>query len=136
MFLARLGYIVDAWDISDVGLQKLQEELMRCESSLHINPRRVDLDDHELPPQTYDLLLDTHFLDRRLFKPMAQALKPGGMLLVRTFLQPPNGRYNPAHALQPGELQHAFEELEVLQLRESVEEETAYLLARRPRGSP
>jgi tellurite methyltransferase len=136
LFLARLGYAVDAWDISDVGLELLRAELARASEPLPVAPRQVDLDSAALPTETYDLILDAHYLDRRLFPHMEGALKQGGLVLVHTFLQPPSGRYNPAHALEPGELGRAFASLIQLELSENVEADTAHLLAQRPYGSP
>jgi len=132
LLLAQLGYTVDAWDISEVALRLLATELERVRET-RVVPRRVDLDEVQLPPDTYDLILDAHYLDRRLFEQLQRALRPGGLLLVHTFLQPPNGHYNPAHALEPGELQRAFSdsELTTLELGEDIANETAWLLAQR-----
>jgi tellurite methyltransferase len=71
LHLASLGYAVDAWDISDVALGLLGEELERRRAAGHrldVHPRQIDLDGVVLPPDTYDLVLDVHFLDRSLFK--------------------------------------------------------------------
>jgi tellurite methyltransferase len=130
LYLARLGYTVDAWDISEVALELLAREVHR--QGLPVASTRVDLDTVELPPETYDLVLDAHYLDRRLFPSMERALRPGGLLLVHTFLQPPGGRYNPAHALEPGELSRVFSGLVAIDGSEDVDQETTWLLAQRP----
>jgi SAM-dependent methyltransferase len=135
LFLAQLGYTVDAWDISDVALELLTDEAKKS-PELRIAPRLVDLDNVDLPPDTYDLVLDAHYLDRRLFPSMQRALMPGGLLLVHTFLQPPSGRYNPEHALEPGELRRVFSELTELDYGEDAEHETAWLLAQRRAAPP
>src|SRR5438132_12551316 len=73
LYLAGLGYVVDAWDISDVALGLLRDELDRRlagGSRLEVHPRQVDLDGVALPPEAYDLVLDAHLLDRPLFEPM------------------------------------------------------------------
>src|SRR5438128_6186526 len=47
LHLATLGYVVDAWDISDVALGLLRDELERRladGSRPEVHPRQVDLD--------------------------------------------------------------------------------------------
>jgi SAM-dependent methyltransferase len=131
LFLARLGYQVDAWDISDVALEILQAELGRLTEPLDVRPRRVDLEAIELPRGEYDLVLDAHYLDRALLPALVSALRPGGLLLVHTFLQVPGGAYNPAHALEPGELRRVLAELTELEAGEDVSGGVAYFLGRR-----
>jgi tellurite methyltransferase len=140
LYLAQLGYAVDAWDISDLALDLLRAELDRrgrAGSALAVAPRCVDLEHTPLPPSTYDLVLDAHYLDRALFAGLARALRPGGLLIVHTFLWTPGGSVTarlrtPAHALQPGELRQAFGHLDILDLSEDAATEQAHLLARRP----
>jgi SAM-dependent methyltransferase len=144
LYLAELGYVVDAWDISDVGLDLLRNELaQRAEAgeALMVSPLRLDLEAVPLPANTYDLVLDAHYLERSLFPSMKRALRPRGRLIVRTFLHVRGGPIterlsNPAYALQPGELASAFGDLEILQLTENASTETAHILARRPRVTP
>jgi tellurite methyltransferase len=139
LYLAELGYTVDAWDVSDVGLDLLRGELARraaAGQSLRVMPRRVNLETASLPAGSYDLILDAHYLERSLFPKMKRALRPGGLVIVHTFLSVPGGAIterlrNPAYALQPGELVSAFGDLEILQLIEDANTETAHLLARR-----
>jgi SAM-dependent methyltransferase len=141
LYLAELGYHVDAWDVSDVGLEYLRQELARradVGQSLVVEPRQVDLEIAPLPESAYDLILDAHYLERRLFDQMKRALRVGGRLIVHTFLfvsgGPTSSRLsNPLYALQPGELVAAFGDLEILDLAEDRTAETAHLLARRTR---
>src|ERR1043166_9798081 len=46
LFLARIGYHVDAWDISDIALDRLREQV----GSLDVAPLQVDLDTAEIEP--------------------------------------------------------------------------------------
>jgi SAM-dependent methyltransferase len=131
LFLARLGYRVDAWDISDTALDLLAHELRGIANTLDVEPRRVDLEGFDLQPRQYDLVLNAHYLDRALFPALIETLRPGGLLLVHTFLQPPNGHFNPAHALEPGELRRVFGRLTELELGEDLQREEAFLLAQR-----
>jgi SAM-dependent methyltransferase len=132
LFLAELGYEVDAWDISDVAIAILEKALGEQQNArLRVRPRIVDLETVELPENTYDLILDSHYLDRNLFRPLQRALRPGGLLVLRTFLQPSDGKYNPAHALEPGELRRAFAALIELDCTEDPDHGLAFLLAKK-----
>ncbi len=132
LYLAKLGYLVDAWDISDVALDLLVRAARREGVTARIHPRRVDLDWALLPEATYDLIVDTYFLDRRLFEPMAAALRPGGLLFIETLLSTPERPGRPDYYLQPGELPKAFRSLQPLLWREHRQEGWAALLARKP----
>lgn len=141
LWLAERGWQVDAWDLSDVGLNRLRAELAaRAQAGrpLAVAPRQVDLDEATLPAEMYDLVLNVLFLDRRLFRDMAAALRPGGLLVFETFVDLPGGRQSevsPAHLLQPGELRQAFEALglAIAEYDEDRVRGTARLLARRGR---
>jgi tellurite methyltransferase len=135
--LARLGYAVDAWDVSDAGLGLLRsrlDELSAAGEALDVRPRRVDLDDAEIPAGRYDLVANVMFLDRRLFPRYAAALRPGGLLVFETFVDGPGRKrhVSPDHLLRPGELPEAFAALDVLRYVEDAERGTARLLARKP----
>lgn len=140
VFLAERGWTVDAWDVSDVALSILASEREDRASRgfpLEIDVRDIDLDTASIPPETYDLVLNMLFLDRRLWPEMAAALRPGGLLVFQTFVDMPGGReseVSPAHLLQPGELRAAFEALglETVSYDETGERGSARLLARRP----
>jgi tellurite methyltransferase len=140
LYLARLGYRVDAWDVSDTAIDTLEVEARRLRDSgepLGITTRRVDLDSAVLPTNRYDLVLDAYFLDRSLFPGIAEALRPGGLLVLQTFLQTEDpasqrGPKDPSYLLRPGELRTAFPGLETLEYSEYVERGEARLIARRP----
>ena len=135
LWLAELGYAVDAWDISDVGLELLHAELTRRRAegeNLTIVTRQVDLETVTIPASTYDLILDAFFLERRLFQEMVTGLRPGGLLVVRTLLQrAANEDRNPAHLLASGELKATFSELRILQEEEDPLAGHAGIIARK-----
>src|SRR2546421_10093449 len=58
LYLARLGYHVDAWDISEVALDLLRAQLEASGQSVGVTLRQVDLDFASIPAATYDLVLD------------------------------------------------------------------------------
>ena len=130
LYLAGLGYTVDAWDISDVALARLTAAAAAGLGE-RIRTRRVDLDDVEapagagagaavrLPPGAYRLVVDSYFLDRRLLPALAAAVAPGGLLYLETLLSTPQRPGRPDYYLQPGELGAAFPSLRTRYLEES-----------------
>ncbi len=140
LYLAGLGYRVDAWDVSEVGLDLLRAELERRRlvgNTLDVSPRQVDLDQAMLPAGRYDLVLVSYYLERAHSAGIAAALRPGGLLIFHTFLQAAGIRIahapaNPAYVLQPGELAAAFSTLETLEYLEDPNQGVARLVARRP----
>ena len=139
LLLAELGYQVDAWDISDAGLDLLRVELGRrlaAGQRLDVTPQQVDLETADLPVEAYDLVLDLYFLERRLFPQMVRALRPGGLLLVRTLMRRPTAEdRTPAYLLHPGELRATFTGLDVLEEQEDGDAGWAAIVARKPGGS-
>lgn len=130
LYLAELGYDVDAIDISDVAVEHFQAVAAR--RRLAVAAVRADLETVSIPPGAYELIVNLNVLLRSLFEPIKVGLAPGGLLVFETWRVDPGRR---RHALNPGELLAAFEGLEVLdhaegrahgeQLREG-------LVARRP----
>ena len=135
VYLAGLGYAVDAWDISDVGLNLLRAELARrrvAGQPLAVTPRQVDVDAAELPAAFYDLVLDACFLDRSLFPAMLSALRSGGLLVVHTLLRrTAEDDRNPDYLLEPGELRALTAGLDVVDAEEDPVGGWAGLVARR-----
>ena len=128
VWLASRGIDVWAVDVSPVAI-----DLARQLTSLSGFARRcrfdvVDLDDGlpEGPP--VDLLFCYLFRDQRLDRAMMERLAPGGLLAVA--VQSEVGVGPGAFRVPPGELRHAFGELEVLEEGEG--EGMAWILARRP----
>ena len=108
LFLAKKGFVVDAVDISRVAIDHL--------AGIHsnINTIHADLDVWPIPPNRYQLIVNIHFLDRRLFPMIVQGLRPGGLLIFESFLSVIGDRY----CLQPGELRDAFSSLRIIHYQE------------------
>jgi SAM-dependent methyltransferase len=120
--LARLGFEVDAVDVSDVTIDALRAAAP--ERAPAVRPRVVDLE-REAPAQgAYDVVVVFNYLQRDLFGALERALVPGGRLLFETFgpahLEELGRRVNPAFVLGPGELLHAFGLLRVRHYRDGV----------------
>ena len=119
IFLAERGFQVDAMDISEIGLLKGQIEAEK--RGLSINFIQTDLDNTELPRDTYDLVINFNFLKRTLIPKLVAALKAGGTLIFETYLidqQELGHPKNPAHLLAHNELLQLFRSIRVLNYRE------------------
>ena len=113
-YLASFGFDVDAVDISDVAIERLQ-------GMERINAKEVDLDTWNIPEDTYTLIVKVYYLNRRLFPQIKRALKPGGLFIAETFVEHPDNERepsNPAFRLKEGELKAAFEDFEILHYEE------------------
>ena len=110
-FLEDLGFRIDAVDLSDYALSKVKE-------SPNIKKIEVDLDSYDLKKDSYDLIVNTNYLNRRLMAQMSDALKDGGIVIFETFIvaheKPQNGSMNPDYLLKNSELIDTFRELETI----------------------
>ena len=110
-FLEGLGFSVDAVDFSDYALSKIKD-------TSSITKIEVDLDEYNLKINSYDLILNCNYLNRRLMKQMIDALKDGGLVIFETFIEahdkPEQGSMNPDYLLEKNELLHAFCDLDVI----------------------
>lgn len=115
LFLARRGAIVEALDSSFTGLRLARQEA--AAEGLTLLVAQVDLEDFPLPRRRYDAIINIRYLQRSLFVPFRQAIKPGGIILFETFLidqQALSEHRTAAYLLQRGELRAAFSDCDVL----------------------
>ncbi|MDW8270536.1 MAG: methyltransferase domain-containing protein [Anaerolineae bacterium] len=121
LWLAELGYEVDAVDISSVALERLTATAATRGLAERIHTLQADLTSWRPPPEHYDLVLVSLYLERTLLPALRAALRPQGLLLYTTFhtdlLRLP-GEFNPAYLLQPGELLLTFADWELLAYEE------------------
>ena len=130
VWLARRGLLVDAVDVSPVGLAAGARLAAAAGVAGRIRWIAHDLDDG-LPPGcrgSYDVVVCQLFRDPRRYADLTAALAPGGLLAI-TVLSEVDAGPGPFRAL-PGELRAAFSGLDVLRHRERDGEAT--LLARAP----
>lgn len=139
LFLAEQGMSVTAVDISEEALEQLTREAAR--RNLPVEARRLDLEtDPHLPADAFDLVLDFFYLHRPLLPSLRQAVRPGGVAVLRTFSRAgsfPGGPENPDFVLHPGELLKIFTGWEILLHEEGMEPSRkggslAGIVARRP----
>ncbi|MBE7551415.1 MAG: class I SAM-dependent methyltransferase [Anaerolineales bacterium] len=134
--LARHGLQVDAVDLSCQGLRLARQRAL--EAGLAIRFIVADLERPWLPRHSYDVILVSFFLYRPLFPLIKACLQPGGWLVYETLTAEQRFRANrqptrPDYLLQPGELQTAFADFEILFYAEVNQDQraTAQLLARK-----
>ena len=142
-YLARLGFEVDAVDISDVAIDALHAAA--AARRLPVRAIRLDLERDPLPGGPYDVIVQINYLQRSLVARLAEALRPGGLVLVETVtrahVEDLGNRFDPRFLLEPGELRQAFAHLELVRYQEDVLERSgrtravASLAARRARAS-
>jgi tellurite methyltransferase len=142
LHLARLGFEVDAVDVSDVAIDALRAAAPGRAPG--VRARVLDLEREPLPVAAYDVVLNFNYLQRDLFGALERALRPGGWLVFETLgrahIDELGKRINPAYVLADNELLHAFPGLRVRRYREGVVTRAcgprgvASLVAQRPPG--
>lgn len=109
--IADAGYEVDAVDISDYALGKLNESPL-------IHPIEADLSRYEIAQDRYDLIVNINYLERKLFPSILKGLKKDGLLIFETFITAHEPDYhnpsNPDYLLRSNELIEYFSSLEIL----------------------
>lgn len=138
LFLARRGCVVEAIDISLTGL-RLARDAARAEG-LCVLTIQADLESFPLRSDRYDAIIDFRYLQRSLFPHLQRAVKPGGVIVIETFLIEQQTIGHPTHAdflLQRGELRAAFAQFDIILYEEGLfaTPQPAYLarmIARRP----
>ena len=119
LWLAGRGFQVCAWDLSSVAIERLSA--LAADRSLPLDTQVRDLTARPPGPDTFDVIVVTHFLDRAMTPAIAAALRPGGLLYYQTFNRETvsdRGPANPAYRLAPNELLELFRGLVVRAYRD------------------
>lgn len=127
VWLARRGLAVDAFDISEVGVDKARK--LAAAAGITVDYSVDDCDSREWPAARYDgvAAIFVQFADpamrERLFANMAHSLKPGGLLLLHGYT-PQQLEYKTggppvlSHLYTADMLGAAFAGMEIVALRE------------------
>ena len=121
LFLAGLGYQVDAIDISTEALNRGEERAQ--ELGVKVNWLQHDLDEPLRLEGGYQLILLIHYVDMNLLQRLGSLLAPGGILLCEEHLESSEdvvGPSNSAFRVRPGDLQKAAAGLDILFLEEGL----------------
>src|SRR5438309_9932742 len=136
--LASHGWTVDAVDLSLEGLRILHERAQAA--GVRVNRILADIGAFACRPASYDLIVDTFFLERRLVPRFWRWLRPGGTLYFETHIKRPGAPSHSRYALRPEEARRLFARWEILDYAEGPESDgsrtidTVRLVARRPAG--
>ena len=110
-YLAKLGYEVDAVDISDYALSQIDR-------TNQIHTIESDLTNYRIASNSYDLIININYLERKLFSSMIEGLTNEGILIFETFITAHVAGYhnpsNPDFLLRSNELPTAFSALKTL----------------------
>ena len=119
LFLARRGLRTLAWDLSRVAVQRLQAAADAA--SLPLTAAARDVIAAPPAPDSADVIVVAHFLERSLAAPLMAALRPGGLLFFQTFTRTfvnPAGPTQEVYRLADNELLGLFAPLHLLAYRE------------------
>ncbi len=138
--MAELGYAVTALDASSQGLKQLNEEAHRRGLAITTMPQDLE-QTPKLPREAFDVVLQFFYLQRSLFDAVRNAVRPGGVVVARTFSRAGNftgGPGNPDYVLAVGEFLTLFKGWEILLHEEGLDEAErggglAGIVARKPR---
>ena len=141
VWLAQRGWRTRLIDISEVGIGLAERNASRAlgpvAKEFLIATEVADLNRMpDLGTEQYDLVLVFFFLQRELFPALISALKPGGLLIYKTYTTEQKnfagGPNHPMFLLEPNELLHAFSSMRVLHYHETIREKgVAELVARK-----
>jgi tellurite methyltransferase len=136
LLLAKCGLATSAWDIAEIGLEKLQ--LFAALQDFAVTTRQIDLESDAFPGQTFDVIAVSHYLHRPLFANIISALNSGGVAYYQTFTaKAGNGApSNPKFLLADNELLEQFSSLETLFYQQDDNRDNrpnmAYYIGRKP----
>jgi hypothetical protein len=124
-------------DISEIGIQRAEENAKQTGTEGSISSEARDLNImQDLGREQYDLVIVFFFLQRELFPALAATVKPGGLLIYKTYTTEQKnfagGPSHPMFLLEPNELLHAFSSQRVLHYHETISQKgVAELVARK-----
>jgi 2-polyprenyl-3-methyl-5-hydroxy-6-metoxy-1,4-benzoquinol methylase len=122
IFLAAKGWDILLTDISEQGIENAR--INAAELARHIEFSVENLAQFQARGRQYEVVLVFFFLKREIFPELLKALKPGGLLIYKTYTRAQikfgGGPTNPAYLLDENELLHSFRELRVLHYAEFI----------------
>lgn len=133
LYLAQQGLDVIALDGSSKGLSAVKQAAETLGLSARLQTLQADLDEYPLPREYFNLIVVVRYLNPGLFSDIAAALKPGGVLLYKTFnrnvLESRPG-FNVSFTIEQEALQTGFSSLLPLQ-NQCDEHKYSFLLAKK-----
>ncbi|MBM4055898.1 MAG: class I SAM-dependent methyltransferase [Planctomycetes bacterium] len=123
VFLAKSGFVVDCCDVSEIAIEKAKN--LAAQNNVQINAFVADLEEYELPKNSYEVITCFYYLQRDLIPQMKEALKKGGMIVYETFTLENiehgfDGPKNKEYLLEMNELLNFFRDFKIIMYRECV----------------
>jgi hypothetical protein len=119
-FLVERGLDSHAWDISIVALHKLVKKAVL--QNLNITVKHIDIHNHVLPKNEFDVIVVNRYLDRSLSNAIIDSLKVDGLLFYQTYTKEKVtaiGPSNREYLLDRNELLSLFKPLALIAYREN-----------------
>jgi protein-L-isoaspartate O-methyltransferase len=121
VFLAKKGFQVTGVDLSEVAIRKAK--LLAREQGVQIRTQVADLNQYQIPPERYDLIVNIQYLQRSLIPQMKAGLRKGGFILfenptLQELERTPERNLRKDFLLAKGELRELFSDLEILEYSE------------------
>ncbi len=134
LWLAQQGWDVTLIDISEAGVELARQKAGPLAPHIHLVVD--DLTHFRTSQNQFDLVMAFYYLDRAVFPELLRALRPGGLLLYKTYtlaqLKLGRGPSDASRLLEPGELSRLAADSCILWERETVSEKaTAEIVARK-----
>lgn len=134
IWLAQQGWDVTLIDISETGVELARQKA--GEHAPHIHFVVDDLTQFRAAQTQFDVVMGFYYLDRMLFPEIVRAIRPGGLLVYKTYtieqLNLSGGPKDASHLLEAGELSRLVSGLDLLWEQETVAEKaTAEVVARK-----
>ena len=107
--LAAQGLRTSAWDLSPLAIQKLEAQAKAAGLEIAAEARNVV--SSPPTPESFDVIVVAHFLERSLAQSLIRALRREGLLLYQTFTRArvsDTGPKNPDYRLADNELLSTF----------------------------
>ncbi len=126
VYLATQGFEVVGLDISEKGLAKAHQ--LAKQNGVAIETRVVDLENHHLQKNAYDVILLMYYMQRDLWPQIKDALKPGGMAIIETYNVDhlKHQKFNPKWLLKSNELVEAFKDMKIIRYQAYEDSDQAY----------
>lgn len=119
MLLAQHNLDTCAWDISGEAISTLDKFANNL--NINLNTEVRDVSSNPPPENTFDVIVVSHFLDRKIIPDIKNALKKNGRIFYQTFIADKtneSGPKNPDYLLDKNELLSLFNEFIILVYRE------------------
>jgi SAM-dependent methyltransferase len=132
LYLASLGWKVVAVDSSTEALRILRQRAGQTGCSIDAQIADLETGEFSIEPDSYDLICDFYYLDRRLFSKIREGVRPGGLVAAEIHLREASSH---RFVLDPGELRREFADWKIVYYSEALRpghrRPSARLLARR-----